>query len=280
MVVTPRFIGPDSPDVHGSYQATDSSIFKSPWGPFLPIPKDLNVHSYCFPPDQPLPTDYDLFINAATGEKLTLHEFYDRVCCLARSLRYDGPNPMNLSRSPVDDKEDGEILGIVSRNHLSFPMLAHACFRSELVFGGISPASTPYELWHVMRKMQVTSIVIHETLLPVLKDAIKHGVGPNDGSLRLVLDTKKIIVLSDDPTLDFVAGYPTLESLIRKGSKMTEPKRELKGGDKLCYLFQSSGTSGLPKAMMISHKNAVHSAMQGMITATRTAEFVCHPFSV
>lgn len=268
------WIGPESPDVHSRYKAHNGKVFKSPFGPFPYTRPDLNVHELSFPPDRPLVKDYNLFINPVTDEKVTLHQFYDRVCCLARALRYDGPNPMGLGRSPVDDKEDGEIIGMFSRNSIHYPMLAHACFRSELVFGGISPGSTPYELWHVMRKMQITSIIANENLLPVLAEALKLGPGPDDGSLRLVLDPRKIIVLSEDRTLNKVQRFPTVESLVRAGSKMLEPERKLVGGDKLCYLFQSSGTSGLPKAMMITHKNAIHSGMQGMITATRTAQYV------
>lgn len=153
-------------------------------------------------------------------------------------------------------------------------MLAHACFRAELVFGGISPASTAFELWWVLRKMQITSIVVHETILPVLREAMKLGSGPDKASdLGLVLDPRKIVVLCDDPRKDSVDGLPTVESLVRIGERMPEVPRKLEGGAKLCYLFQSSGTSGLPKAMMISHKNAIHSGLQGMITATQSARY-------
>jgi len=271
-----RFLGPQSPDPHTfKYQPHSRSVFSSPFGPFPPSPPDLNVHELNFPPQNPLPPDYDLFINAVTDERVTLHQFYRRVCALARVLRYDGPNPLKLGRSPVNDKEEGEILGLFSRNHIHYPALAHACFRSELVFGGISPASTPFELWWVLRKMQITSIVCHETLLPILIEALKLGSGEGDksSSLRLILDTKKVIVLSDNPRLDTVDGCPTVESLVRLGEGLPEIPRKLVGGDKLCYLFQSSGTSGLPKSMMISHKNAVHSAIQTMITATQSARF-------
>ncbi|KAJ9650239.1 hypothetical protein H2198_010451 [Neophaeococcomyces mojaviensis] len=267
-----RFIHPDAPDVHSKYVPTNDKIFKSPFGPFPPTAPNLNVHEFCFPPDQPLPPDYDLFINAVTEERVTLHQFYNRVCSLARVLRYDGPNPLGLSRSPKDDTENGEILGLFSRNHIHYPMLAHACFRAELAFGGISPGSTPFELWHVLRKMQITSLVCHEALLPVVREAIKLGKGPAD-QLQLVLDTNKIIVLSDDASLEKVQGYQTVEALVRQGAKFPEPRRKLVGGDKLCYLFQSSGTSGLPKAMMISHKNAIHSGLQGMTAAAMTAKF-------
>lgn len=183
-------------------------------------------------------------------------------------------NVLGLGRSPANDSETGEILGLFSHNHIDYPLLAHACFRAELVFGGISPSSTPFELWWVLRKMQITSLVVHESLLPILGEAVKSGVGGDDGTrLKLVLDLKKVVVLSDASKLDVVKGYPTVESLIRLGEGMEEKPRKLRGGNRLCYLFQSSGTSGLPKAMMISHKNAIHSGLQGMVTTVQSARY-------
>ncbi|KAF1950347.1 4-coumarate-CoA ligase-like protein [Byssothecium circinans] len=270
-----RWISPDAPDIHSKYEPHDRPVFSSPYGPFPPTPPDLNIHELCFPPNNPLPPDYPLIVNAVTEETVTLHQFYARCCALARVLRHDGPNPIGLGKSPVNDKEDGEILGMFSRNHIHYPMVAHACFRAELVFGGISPASTPYELWWVLRKMQITSIMCHETLLPVLREALKMGLGENDKSspLRLVLDPKKVIILSDNPALNTVAGYRTIESLVREGSTLPEVPRKIHGGDRMAYLFQSSGTSGLPKAMIITHKNGLHSGMQSMITGVQNARF-------
>ena len=270
-----RLLGPESPNVHEKYTPSTGPIFSSPYGPFPPSDPNLNIHEYCFPPENPVPPeDYDLFINAYTEEKISIHQFYDKVRSLARVLRHDGPNPLGLGRSPQHDREDGEIIGICSRNNLSWPVIAHACFRSELVFGSISPASTSYELWHVMRKMQITSMIVNESLLPVLQDAIKFGRNPSDGGLGFVMDPKKIIVLSENASLDEVAGFPTVEGLIRKGRTMEEPKRKISGGNKLCFMFQSSGTSGLPKAMMITHSNAVAIGQQTMIDGRRIGEFV------
>jgi 4-coumarate--CoA ligase len=270
-----RYLGPASPDPQNYvYRADERAIFSSPFGPFPPTPSNLNIHELCFPPNNPLPQDYPLFINATTNEVVTLHQFYARVCAMARVLRHDGPNPLGLEKSPRHDKEDGEIMGLFSRNHLHYPAVVHACFRSELVFGGISPASTPYELWWVLRKMQITSIMCHETLLPVLQEALKLGSGQSDGlPLKLVLDHKKIVVLSDNPMLNEVAGHRTTESLVREGMKLPERFRKLIGGDQMAYLFQSSGTSGLPKAMMITHKNGCHSGMQTLITAVQAARY-------
>jgi 4-coumarate--CoA ligase len=269
-----RFLGPNAPDPHqDKYKPYIRAIFESPYSPFPPTPADFNIHELCFPPNNPLP-DYPIFLNAVTQEVVTLHSFYARVCALARVLRYDGPNPLGLSKSPVDNKEDGEILGFFLKNHIHYPMVAYACFRSELVFGGISPASTPYELWWVFMKMQVTSIMCHETLLPVLQEAFKLGSGKGDNlPLKLKLDQRKVIVLSDDAKLDTVSGHRTVESLVREGSKLPERPRKLLGGNRMAYLFQSSGTSGLAKAMMITHCNGSCSGVQTLITAVQAAHY-------
>jgi 4-coumarate--CoA ligase len=271
-----RFLGPNAPDPHGfQYKPHNDPIFASPFGPFPPSPDDLNIHELCFPPNNPLPPDFPLFINAVTNETLSLHHFYARTCALARVFRHDGPNPLNLGASPASDKEDGEILGLFSRNHIHYPMVAHACFRAELVFGGISPASTPYELWWVLRKMQITSIMCHETLLAVLHAALELGAGDDDElPLKLELDQKKIVVLSEDSRRDHVDGYRTIESLVRQGTQLPERPRKLRGGNRMAYLFQSSGTSGLPKAMMITHRNGYHSGIQTLITAVQSARYM------
>jgi acyl-CoA synthetase (AMP-forming)/AMP-acid ligase II len=115
----------------------------------------------------------------------------------------------------------------------------------------------------------------HETLLPVLQEAFKLGDGHGDNlPLKLVLDPEKVVVLSDDPNLDVVAGHRTIESLVREGMKLPERSRKLLGGNRMAYLFQSSGTSGLPKAMMITHKNGYHSGIQTLITAVQAARFM------
>jgi 4-coumarate--CoA ligase len=277
-----RFLGPRPPDPHKDiYNPHDDPIFASPFGPFPPSPEDLNIHELCFPPNNPLPADYPLMINAITEEVVTLHQFYARVCALARVFRHDGPNPLGLGKSPIDDKQEGEILGLFSRNHMHYPAVAHACFRSELVFGGISPESTPYELWWVLRKMQITSIMCNEKLLPVLHEAFKLGSGEGDTlPLKLVLDPKKVVVLSDNSGLDSVSGYRTIESLVRQGMNLPEQPRKLLGGNRVAYLFQSSGTSGLPKAMVITHRNGYHSGIQTLTTATQAARFAgVEPFS-
>ncbi|KAJ4987848.1 AMP-binding enzyme [Stagonosporopsis vannaccii] len=284
-----RFLGPNPPDPHSTYKPStatttknNSPVFSSPFGPLPPSPPDLNIHDLCFPPGNPLPPDYPLIINADTGESLSLHNFYARTCALARVLRHDGPNPLHLRRSPRSDRDaGGDIVGLLSRNHIHYPSVVHACLRAGVVFGGISPASTAHELWWVLRKMQISGLVVHESLLGVVGEAVGLGTGEGDGhGLKLVLEMRKVVVLCEDAARDEVDGCRTVESLVREGMGLAERPRERVGGRDVAYLFQSSGTSGLPKAMIISHSNGVYSGIQTLTTATQTALFAgLQPFA-
>ncbi|XPS79458.1 hypothetical protein M3J09_011441 [Ascochyta lentis] len=123
-----RFLHPNAPDPHkDTYTPTNTAIFTSPYGPFPPSPPDLNIHKLCFPPNTPLPPDYPLIINAVTDEVLTLHAFHARTLALSRALRHDGVNPLRLRKSPEHDGQEGEILGLFSRNHIHYPEVVHAC---------------------------------------------------------------------------------------------------------------------------------------------------------
>ena len=113
-----RFLHPQAPSpTDTKYHPHSNPVFSSPYGPFPSIPADLNIHDFCFPPNHALPPDYDLFVNAVTGETVTLHQFYARVKALSRVLRWDGEGNrsgrgLKLGRSPEGDWEEGEIMGM------------------------------------------------------------------------------------------------------------------------------------------------------------------------
>ncbi|KAI1941882.1 hypothetical protein LOZ66_001363 [Ophidiomyces ophidiicola] len=67
-----KYTGQGSPDVRSKYIPTDEHIFRSPYGPFPKVDENLNVHDFLFPQDVPLGADYDLFIDANNGNKVTM----------------------------------------------------------------------------------------------------------------------------------------------------------------------------------------------------------------
>jgi 4-coumarate--CoA ligase len=55
--------------------------------------------------------------------------------------------------------------------------------------------------------------------------------------LEIVLDAKKVNVLSDNPELDTISGHCTVESLVREGIKLPKRPRKLLGGNRMAYLY-------------------------------------------
>lgn len=90
----------------------------------------------------PLTRGSTLVSNTVTNAVATLHGFYARVCVLDRKPRHD---------SPVSGKEDGEILGLFSKNLVHCPMIA-----------------------------VVRSFMCHESLLPTMTKVLKLGTGAGD----------------------------------------------------------------------------------------------------
>ncbi len=109
--------------------------------------------------------------------------------------------------------------GLFAPNHIHYPFLARACFRAELVFGGIGPGSTADELWWVHRKMQITKLVVHYTLLSRLHEECRLGSGDDDeNDLKLVLDSRKTVVLANDLKLGTVERYPHVGRLMNSAN--------------------------------------------------------------
>jgi len=125
------------------------------------------------------------------------------------------------------------------------------------------------------RKMQIACIVCHESFLPTVKEILKTGIENDDKSspLKLVLGPRRVVDLGDNASPDAVAGYRTVERLVRQGLDLSEAPKKLLRGDRLVYIFQSFGISDLIKAMVTTHRNGYHSGIPILVTATRNAQF-------
>ena len=131
--------------------------------------------------------------------------------------------------------------------------------------GGVcTPANAAYsagELEHQMRDSGARHIF---TCLPLLQTTLqvcdKLGL-PHSAIYILELPTDVTNGQSSPP------GFKTVEHLVELGKtvKISLERLDLgdKGGGRRCaYLCYSSGTSGLPKGVMISHRNVISNVIQ------------------
>ncbi|KII90717.1 hypothetical protein PLICRDRAFT_174091 [Plicaturopsis crispa FD-325 SS-3] len=217
--------------------------------PFPQIPQipEQNFHHHCFGrPDQVAwPQDFTLYIDGVTGRRRTFREFRETV--------YDGATALG---SPVSQGSlgltDRHIVGILSENSTEYVALVHSLLAATVPLALLSSYSTSFELRHAVGLSKATHLFVQPKLLGrALKVATELGVPGNN-----------IYTLGGE-----VKGRKSFSGLIEnvRTSHLTRLPVRPATKDTLAYLVFSSGTSGPPKAVMISHGNLTASLYQALV---------------
>jgi acyl-CoA synthetase (AMP-forming)/AMP-acid ligase II len=160
--------------------------------------------------------------------------------------------------------EDGEIVGIMSENCSDYIALVHSCLMIATPFALISSYSTPFELKHALTLSKATSLFVDAKFLPAVLHVAKE-VG---------LPLNKVFVLAGH-----MKGRKSLSDLVKyvKAKSMPTVAARQAKKDTLAYLVFSSGTSGLPKAVMISPGNIIYSLAQALVVQQAVAKVYTPP---
>ncbi|KAI0078256.1 amp dependent CoA ligase [Panus rudis PR-1116 ss-1] len=231
---------------------------KSLFPPVPPIPDQNIFESFFNNPVAELP-GHTLYIDAESKRQIKRKEFNERVRDGATALGA----PVSKGGLGLSD-ERGDVVGIFSTNCIDYINLIHSLFAIRTPFSLISAYSTQFELVHALRTSKCTALFTHPSML---KKALRaaHEVG---------LPESRIFILEGS-----VEGRRSLDDWIqfaRQSNIPREPVRPAKK-DTLAYLVFSSGTSGLPKAVMISHGNLWFTMQAGVITTQEELKVMTVP---
>ncbi|KXH42228.1 AMP-binding enzyme [Colletotrichum simmondsii] len=199
----------------------------------------------------PVATSLDSYTCGLSGSSISAQEQKSRVEALARSLAQE------FGWSVNQGSEFDKVIGIFALNTVDVMGLSWAVHRLN---GISSPANAMYnaeELTHQLVTSKCKALFTVQSLLPVALKAAKAADIP-----------ECYIYLCDMPGQQEArfGQYKTVAELTLQGQTLPrlEPIKWNRGQGQrqTAFLCYSSGTSGLPKAVMISHRNVIANIIQ------------------
>ncbi|KAI5456050.1 hypothetical protein BGZ63DRAFT_367946 [Mariannaea sp. PMI_226] len=236
-------------------------VFLPPaWAPSLTdadIPDDMSLGDFLFDDryrtrkcdDSPPP-----FIDSISGTGHSISETKKRIEWLAAGLA------SHLQIKDVTGDALDRVVGLFAVNNTHTPVLAWAIHRFN---GVVAPANVAFrasELAYQLKDSGARCLFATSSHLATALEAAKQADIPQS----MVF----IIPMPGDETTTVVGSEKLLsvDDLVNAGSQLPPLPREKwskgRASQQVAYLCYSSGTSGTPKGVMISHRNIIANVLQ------------------
>ncbi|KAK1253968.1 hypothetical protein MKX08_007963 [Trichoderma sp. CBMAI-0020] len=197
---------------------------------------------------RPVATSRSPFTCGLTGKSFTATQVPQRINFLARGLA------QALNIEPNKGLSLDKVIAVFSPNTIDYIPLVLAIHR---IGGIVTPASashSPSELEYQLKKTGAVAIFTCPQLLDTAKKAAEQSGITDD----------KIFIM-EFPGAKSTTSHISAEKLISVGKDLPDlealnwPKGE--GARRAAFISMSSGTSGLPKACVISHYNVISNVL-------------------
>ena len=153
----------------------------------------------------------------------------------------------------------GDRAGIWASNCAEWVLLQHAAARAGVVLVNVNPAYRSYELRYVLRKSRIRALFLHE------KDArVSYRDILEESRAGQTLELENVIWLGTD----------SWETMLAAGADFPEHA----GPHDVANIQYTSGTTGSPKGVMLTHHNLLNNGM-GMALGLKATEQdrICAP---
>ncbi|NLH50073.1 MAG: long-chain fatty acid--CoA ligase [Myxococcales bacterium] len=164
----------------------------------------------------------------------------------------------------------GDVMALMLPNSFQYVISYYACAKLGVIVTGVNPTYKPGEVKHQLKLTGAKGIVVldvlyGETIAPIVKDtAIQHVIVTNVTDLAALSPLKRWLgkKLKKIPFAEAPAGSLQFKQLLKTPPAL--PKIELSADDVATYIM-TGGTTGVPKAAILSHLNCVSNAKQAQL---------------
>ena len=153
---------------------------------------------------------------------------------------------------------------VFSPNHIFVPMAYLAAAGSKRYFTGANPIYTANEVAHQMKTIEAAIVLVHPALLKTGIAAAKQANVPLD----------HVFQFSDKECSTSPEGVKDWRTMVASESDAAswqwDPLEGQPSVDTICAINFSSGTTGLPKGVLITHRNLIANASQAAFNKFET----------
>ncbi|GAA0489230.1 4-coumarate--CoA ligase family protein [Streptomyces olivaceiscleroticus] len=210
-------------------------VFRSEYPDVAPL--DQPIHEAVLGRSVPEHGDRPALIDGLTGTTLTYAELDVRTRRLAAAFAAAGVRK-------------GDVLALHSPNSVAYPVVCYAASRCGAAVTPVHPLATADEVAKQLHDSGARWLVTVSALLPAARTAAEKCGG-----------------ITEIFVCDAAPGHRSLADLLAGGAP--EPQIDLDPAEDLACLPYSSGTTGAPKGVMLTHRNIATNLVQldGVLTA-------------
>lgn len=220
-------------------------VVSLPISPFPPIPEGPYPPLYEFVTENYKPhggylDDKIAMIDGSTGLQRTFRDYYTTATGLAGALRFDF------------DIVENSTVALYCPNHVDYLPIVLAVALCGARVTPVNPLYTGHELDQVLDRSRSTVLFVHSSKLDIALQSVKNS------------HIKHVIVVTDDSSEATPEGTIGLEYLRKHGEAFDETVHHIHRNTTthpLCLPY-SSGTTGLPKGVCLTHSNLVSNLLQ------------------